>query len=104
MVFLGNPEYACDPFPADFSKIAQGCGLESVHIEDALQCGAQLDAVVNRPGPALIKAVVDQYVPPMPAKIKAGQAVKLTEALMRGEPNRLKIVLTNLRDTVREMV
>lgn len=104
MVFLGNPEFACDLFPADFSKIAQGCGLETVRIEDALQCGEQLDSVVSSPGPALIEAVVDQYAPPMPAKIKAGQAIKLAEALMRGEPNRSKIVLTNLRDTVREIV
>jgi pyruvate dehydrogenase (quinone)/pyruvate oxidase len=38
------------------------------------------------------------------AKIKAGQAVRLAEALMRGEPNRSKIVLTNLRESVREIV
>ncbi len=104
MVFLGNPEYACDLYPADFVKIAQGCGLESVHIEDAQQCGAQLDSIVSHPGPALIEACVDQYAPPMPAKIKTSQAVKLAEALMRGEPNRSKIVLTNLHDTVREIV
>lgn len=104
MVFLGNPEYACDLYPADFVTIARGCGLEAVQIEEPEHCGAQLEAIVNRPGPALIEAVVDPFTPPMPAKIKASQAVKLTEALMRGEPNRSKIVLTNLRDTVREMV
>ena len=104
MVFLGNPEYAVDLYPADFVSIAYGCGIEAIHIEDAQQCGPQLDSVVNRPGPVLIEAVVDPFVPPMPAKIKASQALKLTEALMRGEPNRSKIVLTNLRDTVRELV
>ena len=104
MVFLGNPEYAVDLYPADFVSIAYGCGIEAIHIEDAQQCGPQLDSVVNRPSPVLIEAVVDPYVPPMPAKIKASQALKLTEALMRGEPNRSKIVLTNLRDTVRELV
>lgn len=104
MVFLGNPEYAVDLYPADFVSIAYGCGIEAIHIEEAQQCGPQLDAVVNRPGPVLIEAVVDPFVPPMPAKIKASQALKLTEALMRGEPNRSKIVLTNLRDTVRELV
>jgi pyruvate dehydrogenase (quinone)/pyruvate oxidase len=104
MVFLGNPEYACDLYPADFVTIARGAGIEAVHIEDAAQCGAQLDSVANRPGPVLIEAAVDQFTPPMPAKIKASQAIKLAEALMRGEPNRLKIVLTNLHDSVREMV
>jgi pyruvate dehydrogenase (quinone) len=104
MVFLGNPEYACDLYPADFAMIARGCGIEAVHIEDASQCGQQLDAIVNRSEPELIEACVDQYTPPMPPKIRASQAIKLTEALMRGEPNRSKIVLTNLHNTVRELV
>ena len=52
----------------------------------------------------LIEAVVDQFTPPMPAKIKASQALKLAEALVRGEPNRMKIVLTNAHDKVRELV
>ncbi len=104
MVFLGNPEYACDLYPADFVMIARGAGIEAIHIEDAAQCGAQLDSAVNRTGPVLIEAAVDQFTPPMPAKIKASQAIKLAEALMRGEPNRSKIVLTNLHDSVRELI
>jgi pyruvate dehydrogenase (quinone)/pyruvate oxidase len=40
----------------------------------------------------------------MPAKIKAGQALKLAEALVRGEPNRMKIARTNAHDKVRELV
>jgi pyruvate dehydrogenase (quinone)/pyruvate oxidase len=52
----------------------------------------------------LIEAVVDQFTPPMPAKIKASQALKLAEALVRGEPNRMKIALTNAHDRVRELV
>jgi pyruvate dehydrogenase (quinone) len=104
MVFLGNPEYACDLYPADFATIARGCGIEAVHIEDAGQCGAQLDAALHNGGPVLIEAVVDEFTPPMPAKIKASQALKFAEALMRGEPNRTKIVLTNLHDSVREIV
>jgi pyruvate dehydrogenase (quinone)/pyruvate oxidase len=104
MVFLGNPEYGCDLYPADFVAVARGCGMDAIRIEDAAQCGAQLDLVAGRPGPVLIEAIVDQFTPPMPAKVTATQALKLGEALLRGEPNRSKIVLTNLRDTVRELV
>jgi len=104
MVFLGNPEYACDLYPADFVTIARGAGLDAVRIEEARDCGARLDAVLSKPGPVLIEAVVDEFTPPMPAKIKASQALKLAEALMRGEPNRAKIVLTNLHDSVREVI
>jgi pyruvate dehydrogenase (quinone)/pyruvate oxidase len=104
MVFLGNPEYACDLYPADFVAIAKGAGIDAIQIEDAKRCGAQLDTVINRQGPVLIEAVVDQFTPPMPAKVKPSQAAKFAEALMRGEPNRTKIMLTNAHEKVRELV
>jgi pyruvate dehydrogenase (quinone)/pyruvate oxidase len=104
MVFLGNPEYACDLYPADFTTIARGCGLNAVRIEEAATCGSILDRVIAEPGPALIEAVVDPFTPPMPAKIKASQAAKFAESLLRGEPNRGKIALTAFSDTVRELV
>ena len=104
MVFLGNPEYGCDLFPVDFSMIAQGIGIEAIRIEDPTTCGSQLDTVIRRDGAVLIEAVVDQFTPPMPPKIKATQALKLAEALLRGEPNRTKIAFTNAYDKIRELV
>jgi pyruvate dehydrogenase (quinone)/pyruvate oxidase len=104
MVFLGNPEYACDLYPADFVTIARGAGLDAIQIDDPKTCGSQLDLLANRKEPVLIEAVVDEFTPPMPARIKASQALKLGEALSRGEPNATKIVLTNAYDKVRELV
>jgi pyruvate dehydrogenase (quinone) len=104
MVFLGNPEYACDLFPADFVTIARGAGISAIQIEDPATCGSQLDGVVSLPGPVVIEAVVDQFTPPLPARIKASQALKLAEALLRGEPNRLAIALTSAHDKVRELI
>lgn len=104
MVFLGNPEYACDLQAADFVTIARGAGIDAIQIEDPATCGTQLDGVITRKDPVLIEAVVDQFTPPMPAKVKASQALKLAEALARGEPNRMKIVITNAHDKVRELV
>jgi pyruvate dehydrogenase (quinone)/pyruvate oxidase len=75
-----------------------------VRIEEAATCGSILDRVIAEPGPALIEAVVDPFTPPMPAKIKASQAAKFAESLLRGEPNRGKIALTAFSDTVRELV
>ena len=103
MVFLGNPEYACDLFPADYAAIARGCGIEAFTIDDAARCGEQLQAL-SRPGAMLVEAVVDPFTPPMPAKVKASQAAKFAESLIRGEPNRSRIALTSMHDTVRELV
>src|SRR5579875_1360760 len=104
MVFLGNPEYGCDLYPADFVTIARGAGLDAIQISEPTECAQQLNTAVNRVGPVLIEAVVDQFTPPMPAKIKAGQAVKFAESLMRGEPNRTRIILTTAHERVRELV
>jgi pyruvate dehydrogenase (quinone)/pyruvate oxidase len=104
MVFLGNPEFGCDLYPADFVTIARGCGIDAIHIDDATMCGTQLESVVGKRGPVLIEAEVDQFTPPMPPKIKASQALKLAEALVRGEPSRGKIMVTATHDRVRELV
>jgi pyruvate dehydrogenase (quinone)/pyruvate oxidase len=104
MVFLGNPEYACDLYPADFVTIARGAGIDAIQIAEPTKCAAQLDGVLGRNEPVLIEAVVDPFTPPLPAKIKASQAMKLAEALIRGEPNRTRIAITNAHDKVRELV
>jgi pyruvate dehydrogenase (quinone)/pyruvate oxidase len=104
MIFLGNPEYACDLSPADFVAIARGCGIDAMQISEPSACGQQLDAAVTHQGPILVEAVVDEFAAPMPPNIKAGQAVKFAESLLRGEPNRTKIALTTLHERVRELV
>src|SRR5256714_9307189 len=53
MVFLGNPEFACDLQPIDFAAVARACGATGVTIEDPAQCGAQLDQALALPGPVV---------------------------------------------------
>jgi pyruvate dehydrogenase (quinone) len=104
MVFQGNPEYQCELFPVDFAGIARAMGASAVTITDPKQCGAQLAEALATPGPVLIEAVVDQYTAMLPAKIKPNQAIKFSEALLRGEPNRIRIALTAGADTVRQVI
>ena len=104
MVFLGNPEYACELEPIDFTKVAEGCGIAAIRIDQAEQCAGQLREALARNGPCLIEAVVDPNEPPMPPKIEAKQALHFAESLVRGTPNAGKIALTIASDTVRELV
>jgi pyruvate dehydrogenase (quinone) len=104
MVFLGNPEYCVDLYPIDFAAFAHACGGVGFTVEDPADCGHVLDEFLNAPGPALIQAVVDPFEPPLPAKVKAEQALHFAESLARGEPNRKKIALTALSDKVRELI
>jgi pyruvate dehydrogenase (quinone)/pyruvate oxidase len=104
MVFLGNPEYGCELQPIDFAMVAQACGARGFSVEDPASCGAILDEALAVPGPVVVEAVVDPFVPPMPPKITIDQATKFGEALLKGTPNRDKIALTVLSDKVRELI
>ncbi len=104
MVFLGNPEYGCDLHPIDFAAIARACGGSGFTIENPEDCGDVLREAFATPGPVVVDALVDPFTPPMPGKIKAGQAVKFAESLAKGEPNRMKILETVVKDQIREMV
>jgi pyruvate dehydrogenase (quinone) len=104
MVFQGNPEYQCDLFPIDFVALAKAVGANGVRIDDPRRAGAKLDEALAMPGPVIIEAVVDQFTAMLPAKINADQAMKFSQALAKGQPNRLKIALTAASDTVRQIV
>ena len=104
MVFLGNPEYACDLTPINFSSFAQACGAVGFSIEEPGEYGAIFDRALETPGPVLLEAWVDPNEPPMPPKVTAKQAAHFIESLAKGTPDRRKIVETIVADKVREMV
>jgi pyruvate dehydrogenase (quinone)/pyruvate oxidase len=104
MVFLGNPEYGVDLQPIDFAKFADACGGSGFSLEDPADCGRTIEEFLKAPGPAVLQATVDPFEPPMPAKMKAEQALHFAESLARGEPNRKKIALTTISDQVRELI
>ena len=104
MVFQGNPEYQCDLLPIDFVALAHAVGAHGVRIDDPKNAGARFDEALAMPGPVIIEAVVDQFTAMLPAKITADQAIKFSQALAKGQPDRLKIALTATNDTVRQIV
>jgi pyruvate dehydrogenase (quinone)/pyruvate oxidase len=104
IVFLGNPEFGCDLHPIDFAAYARAVGAHGFTIEDPKECGSILDEALAVPGPAVIEAVVDPLIPPMPAKATREQAIKFAEALAKGEKDRGKIIKKIFTEKVRELV
>jgi pyruvate dehydrogenase (quinone) len=103
MVFLGNPEYGVSLEPIDFVKFAEACGAVGFRCEAPDEARPALEAMLLADGPALVEAVVDPFEPPMPARLKAKQALRLAESLARGQPNRGRIALTLFRDKVTDL-
>lgn len=104
MVFLGNPEFACELHPIDFAKFAESCGGKGFRIDDPSDCGSVIERALETPGPVIVEAIVDPLEPPMPAKIKPEQALKFAQSLLRGQPERERIALTVAEDKIREMI
>ncbi len=104
MVFLGNPEYACDLAPINFAEFARACGGSGFTIEDPEECAATLNRAFATPGPVVIEAVVDPNEPPMPPKVTAKQAAHMAQALLKGTPDGHKIIETLLAGKMRELI
>ncbi|HTK28307.1 MAG TPA: thiamine pyrophosphate-dependent enzyme [Vicinamibacterales bacterium] len=103
MVFLGNPEYGVQLEPIDFVRVAEACGAVGFRCERPDEVRPALEAMLLADGPALCEAVVDPFEPPMPARVKVKQAIRMGESLARGEPNRGRIALTLFRDKISDL-
>jgi pyruvate dehydrogenase (quinone) len=104
MIYLGNPEFGVDLFPIDFVKVAEGCGLRGVRIENPKTCRQQLREALAMDGPVLVECVTDPNEPPMPPKATKDEMKHLAQALMRGERDRGRISLTIARQAMDEML
>ncbi len=104
MVEDANPEFGVDLHPIDFAKVAEACGVAGYTLEQPDQAETVLRRALQDQGPAVVQCVVDPNEPPLPGKITTKQAVNFSEALLRGEKNRTKIIKTILEDKVREVV
>jgi pyruvate dehydrogenase (quinone)/pyruvate oxidase len=101
-IFLGNPEYGNDLGDVDFVKVAEGCGIHAVRIDDPNRCRDQLAEALELNEPVLIECVTDPHEPPHPPQVTTEQTKLFAEALLRGEEHRRRIALTVGRDMLEE--
>jgi pyruvate dehydrogenase (quinone)/pyruvate oxidase len=104
MVFLGNPEYQCELENIDYAGVATACGVKGFTLDHPKDAERIVREALSHPGPALIDAVVDPLEAPMPAKITVEQALKFSEAVLRGQPQGLKIMKTLGLDRLKEVI
>jgi pyruvate dehydrogenase (quinone) len=104
IVLEGNPHFGVALQPIDFAAIARACGASGFTLTEATQAEAVLREAFDMAGPALVEAVVDQNEPPMPGKVNTQQALKFTEAMLRGDKDAWKIIKTVMKDQIREVV
>jgi pyruvate dehydrogenase (quinone) len=81
MMFLGNPQFACELQPIDFAMAAEAMGGIGYSVSRAEEVESVLDAALAADGPAVIEAVVDPYEPMLPAIMPADYARNFRAAL-----------------------
>jgi pyruvate dehydrogenase (quinone) len=75
-----------------------------VRVDDPAQVGPAWERVLGADRPAVLEAVTDPEVPPLPPHIRFDQARELASALLAGDPAAGRIVKQSLRGKLAELV
>jgi pyruvate dehydrogenase (quinone) len=100
----GNPEFGVNLQPIDFAMYAKACGAGGFCIEDPAQAESVLREAFAHPGPAVIEAVVDANEPGLPGHISTTQAIKFAEAIIKGEQDRVPIIVDVVKDMLKDVL
>src|ERR671918_605150 len=102
MAFLGNPEFAVEFTPIDFTKYAEACGGRGYSIREPAEVQSIISQAFSEKKPTIIEAYVDPFEPPMPPKVEMELISNMAESLARGQPYGGRIGLTLFRNKVHE--
>jgi pyruvate dehydrogenase (quinone) len=87
-----------------YAGYAELLGLEGIRVDGPDQVGDAWDRALGAGRPALIEAVTDPEVPPLPPHIRFEQASNLARALAAGDPGRRRIVKESVKGKLAEFV
>ncbi len=82
----------------DFAGYAELLGLRGVKIERTDDIVPGLQAALSADRPVVIEALTDPEVPPLPPHIRVEQAAKLWAAMLRGDPNRYRVIKQSVKE------
>ena len=105
-VLAGDPKLdasqALPPF--EYARYAELLGLRGIRVDDPERVGEAWDEALASDRPVVYEALTDPEVPPLPPHIKMDQAMSLSKALLRGDPNAARIIRQSFRGKLHEFV
>jgi pyruvate dehydrogenase (quinone) len=98
--FEGDPKFAASQDLPDFpyAAYAESLGLLGVRVDDPDRVGEAWDRVLSADRPAVLEAVVDADVPPIPPHLQFREASKYVAALLRGDPDTAGVLRQSWRE------
>ena len=105
-VLSGDPKLAVSQDLPDFpyARYAELIGLTGIRVDAPEQVAGAWQEALSAGRPAVIEAITDPEVPPLPPHIRFEQAAKMAQAAMKGEPHTGRIMRNALRGKVDELI
>jgi pyruvate dehydrogenase (quinone) len=105
-VLGGDPKYSPsqDVPDFDYAAYAESIGLKGLRVEQPEEVGPAWDVALRADRPCVIDAVTDPNVPPLPPHIKYEQAKSYAQAVLKGDPDALKIIWQSVRKGLKGII
>ena len=87
-----------------YARYAELLGLKGIRVDNPDDVGAAWDEALSAGRPAVLEAITDPEVPPLPPHIRFEQANKFAHALMARDPAAKEMVTQSLKGKLAEFV
>jgi pyruvate dehydrogenase (quinone) len=96
----GDPKFAATQEIPDFpyARYAESLGLMGIRVDRPEHIADAIDRVINADRPAVLEAVVDPNVPPLPPHISFEQAVNFASSVLKGDAEALGFIKQTVKD------
>ena len=105
-VLAGDPMYPASQKIPDFpaARYAELVGLHGIKVERPDDLASAWSEALSAGKPAVLEAVVDPEIPPLPPHITGKQMKSMAEAMVKGDPEAVGVMEKSLRAKVEEFL
>jgi pyruvate dehydrogenase (quinone) len=90
--------------PFDYAAFAAQIGMEAIRINAPEQVGPAWERALAAGRPALIDAITDPEVPPLPPHIRPEHAKGFARALLKGDPESGRLIRQSIKGKLAEVL
>jgi pyruvate dehydrogenase (quinone) len=97
-VLTGDPKFPGTQWIPDvpYARYAELLGFEGIYCDDGDQVGEAWEQALRADKPCVLEVKVDPEVPPLPPHIRVEQAEKMAKAMVKGDPERARVMQKSL--------